>query len=425
MIYILISTIYSIFAWVKPKYALFCLLVFIPSYQIRFELLAIPMTFLEVMILILFIVCLIKKIIQVKKVYFILDKWAYLMLAWLLISLISIFVAPDLRAGAGIWKAYFLEPILLVIIFLALIKNKQDFNFALLSLVFSGFYISIYALFQKITGTGVLSTEAWGASQVLRVTGPFPHPNFLGLWLGPIIALSFGLIVFNFFQLKRLYSLFGVIFLIFSFLALIFARSEGAIIGALAGIIFIGLMHRQSRKIVVSVLLVGVLLFVVVAPINNYIISKVFFNDLSGQLRINIWQGAISLLKTSPVIGVGLSGYQTLIPDFQARYYHPDTNELISVETHPYPHNLFLSLWSEIGLLGWLLFIFIIIMFWHNAWQCIKKQEIYALSVMGAMLVVLVHGLVDTPYFKNDLAVLFWFLIALVIFLKQSLNTEH
>ena len=210
-----------------------------------------------------------------------------------------------------------------------------------------------------------------------------------------------------------------------AFLALIFARSEGAIIGALAGIIFIGLMHRQSRKIVVSVLLVGVLLFVVVAPINNYIISKVFFNDLSGQLRINIWQGAISLLKTSPVIGVGLSGYQTLIPDFQARYYHPDTNELISVETHPYPHNLFLSLWSEIGLLGWLLFIFIIIMFWHNAWQCIKKQEIYALSVMGAMLVVLVHGLVDTPYFKNDLAVLFWFLIALVIFLKQSLNTEH
>jgi len=37
------------------------------------------------------------------------------------------------------------------------------------------------------------------------------------------------------------------------------------------------------------------------------------------------------------------------------------------------------------------------------------------LGLGGAMVVLLVHGLVDTPYFKNDLSVLFWLIIGLGI----------
>lgn len=41
----------------------------------------------------------------------------------------------------------------------------------------------------------------------------------------------------------------------------------------------------------------------------------------------------------------------------------------------------------------------------------------YGLLVMGllsAMVVIVVHGLVDVPYFKNDLAVMFWALVAMI-----------
>ena len=30
------------------------------------------------------------------------------------------------------------------------------------------------------------------------------------------------------------------------------------------------------------------------------------------------------------------------------------------------------------------------------------------------MVVIIVHGLVDVPYFKNDLAVMFWALVAMI-----------
>ena len=35
------------------------------------------------------------------------------------------------------------------------------------------------------------------------------------------------------------------------------------------------------------------------------------------------------------------------------------------------------------------------------------------------MTVLLIHGLVDVPYFKNDLAVLFWIIIGLIIINKK------
>jgi hypothetical protein len=37
-----------------------------------------------------------------------------------------------------------------------------------------------------------------------------------------------------------------------------------------------------------------------------------------------------------------------------------------------------------------------------------EKKEPLALMAMGIMMVILIHGLFDTTYFKNDLAVIFW-----------------
>jgi O-antigen ligase len=69
------------------------------------------------------------------------------------------------------------------------------------------------------------------------------------------------------------------------------------------------------------------------------------------------------------------------------------------------PHNLYLNLWLETGLLGligtlWFLGLYLRRMRRHPA------GSIYAAAVVS----ILVHGLVDTPLFKNDLA-----LIAVVI----------
>ena len=42
---------------------------------------------------------------------------------------------------------------------------------------------------------------------------------------------------------------------------------------------------------------------------------------------------------------------------------------------------------------------------------------------MGVMVGVLVYGLVEAPFFKNDLAVLWWVIIGLMMVLKNK--TAH
>ena len=362
MIYFLViySLFFVILTWFKPKWALFLLLAVLPSYQIRFQILSLPLTLLELMILILSIVYVLRNIREVFKIWERIGIWKWLILFWLILASIAVFIAPDLRTAAGIWKAYFIEPILLLIVFLGLIKTKNDLDLALGALIFSGFYISIYAIGQKFLGGGVWSTEVWGQPKIWRATGLFPHPNFLGLYLGPIILLGLGQIIANF-RKNKWFIVYTLSFIILLPLAIIMARSEGAMLGVLAGLVFWGLIYKNralqnlvplsARHALVRkwTIISLVILFLVVAGwsgTRNYVLEKGTLSDLSGQLRVNIWSGAVSLIKDNPVLGVGLNGYQKLVPDYQKRFYHPETKELISVETHPYPHNLFLAFWK-------------------------------------------------------------------------------
>jgi len=424
MLFILLIP-FAFLVWFRPKYALWLTLILIPIYQIKGIIYNIPVTLLELMILSLFLIYGLKNIKRIKELIQNLKDWQLPILIWLIIATLAMFISPDLRAGAGVWRAYFIEPILLLIVFCDLIKNKKDLKQILSIFIFSALIISIYALYQKFIGQGVWSTEVWGQLQVLRITSFFPHPNFLGLYLGPLILLGLGYI-FSYFKNKNIIIGCALLFFIITFLSLIYARSEATILAILVGLFFLGLIVKSSQKYTLVFLLILLLLIFSFPVSRNYFVQKVGLQDLSGQLRFNIWQGAVELIKEKPVLGAGLDGYERLAPDYQKRFYDPHTGELISVETHPYPHNLYLALWLELGLLGLIVFAWILIKFFKQGFkQLDKKDVIISVSIMAAMMVIIVHGLADTPYFKNDLAILFWLIIGLNIVNKNILNLEQ
>ena len=90
-----------------------------------------------------------------------------------------------------------------------------------------------------------------------------------------------------------------------------------------------------------------------------------------------------------------------------------------------YPHNIFLNFWTELGLAGMVLFAWIIGRFVYLGLKLLKQesdQKGIILGLICAMVVIFVHGLVDVPYFKNDLAVVFWVLLAMLGALEISLK---
>jgi len=406
-------------ALVNTRLAAFILIILLPSYLLRFNIGFLPTTFLEVMIVILALVWFIKKIkdknlvISWQKIKDLLGRQNLIIISLFIISAtVAVFISSDTRAALGIWKAYFIEPIILLFIFLD-IFSKRDIPKIIFSLALSAFLVSTLAIIQKFTGWFVPYTF-WGKDNVFRVTSFYGYPNAIGLFLGPIIPL----LVFYVAHLTREFkkNIFLIIFLlltiIFSFLAIFWANSTGAIMGLLLGIIITGFFYKKT--IFVSILLFLIFSSVIYFNILPQSISDtLLLKDWSGQVRIKMWTETFEMLKHNFIFSPGLSNYQNAVAPYHIWSF---------VEIFQYPHNLILNFWSEIGLLGLFSFLALVIIFFKKIIFTLRQNQnrFLLFGLIWSMFVILIHGLVDVPYFKNDLAVLFWLIFGIIFLLDKK-----
>ncbi len=194
-----------------------------------------------------------------------------------------------------------------------------------------------------------------------------------------------------------------------SILAIIFSKTEAAWVGVAAGLFVLCVAQKRTR---IPALIGGAAFLVILLGFSRFrepILQKLTLQDWSGHVHRTQWVETTAMLRDHTIFGAGLSGYPTVF-----RPYHQATY----IEIFQYPHNIVLNFWSELGLLGLLAFIWIMIVFF----QQIRRSLTYRLPVTGdrllshglaaGMLTLAIHGLVDVPYFKNDLAVQFWIFAA-------------
>lgn len=435
----------------KLEWALFLVLALLPSYLLRFNIGPVPSTFLELMILTVFITWFIrnKPWLRIKK-----SAWQkrskkypyYLEISAILIAAWMGLAVAQFNFGAlGIFKAYFLEPIMLYLVIINYGKGSE--RKFIWPLTIAALLVSFFAIYQQITGSFIIN-PFWAALETRRVTSIFPYPNALGLYLAPI----FFLIIALFFSYPRRSNLIvaskKILLIIAAFaslLAIFFARSEGALIGIIGAAFIVALLAtKKSRKLAIAIFILVFIALISYPPAWNYTKKKATLMDLSGQIRRQQWSETMSMLNDGHLItGAGLNNYQITVAPFHQDgifvknddpewHRHVVWNEEYRkkmwqpVEIYLYPHNIFLNFWSEIGLLGALLFTSLIIRYFYDAIKLLtvldKKKRCLLLGLIGAMSALVIHGLVDVPYFKNDLAILFWLLIALlgIVKLKQK-----
>jgi O-antigen ligase len=118
-----------------------------------------------------------------------------------------------------------------------------------------------------------------------------------------------------------------------------------------------------------------------------------------------LYKGSVELLKQHPFAGTGLAGFGAAFESVRPAEY---TEKLI------YPHNIFLNFWTETGVLG-LLVIFWIMAIIARLSFARDSDPVWRDAFTAAFLAILAHGLIDVPYFKNDLAVLTWMMLALLV----------
>lgn len=405
--------------------ALFLLVACLPLYLLRFNIGPLPTTVLEIMVWVIFVLWLFCHPERAKRVggsHFTktaLVHWPISLGIMLLLvaGTIAMFIAPDLRAAAGLWKAYIIEPIALFVVFITTFR-KEDVPKIIFALSLTALATSVFAIYQKFTGFGI-PNPYWAAEETRRVTSIWGFPNAVGLFLAPMIPLFFWLSfranpdvsgrveeshATRFLHAAGLAGLgrndllkicYYLLVTALSLLAIVFAQSTGALVGIVAALALLGVLYKKTRIATIALTTLGAILILTVPRLSS-IKQELLLQDYSGRIRRDMWAESVELLSEHPILGTGLASYKEVIHRYRIDKW---------IEIFEYPHNIILNFWIELGALGVLAFV--LIFYW------LFKTAHGAPALLAAFITILIHGLVDVPYFKNDLAAQFWLLAAL------------
>lgn len=374
----------------------------------------VPYTFLEVLVL----TCVISTGIvflygkyPVKSLQTDLDLFIGL---FLVSAVIAVFTSYDLIGGLGILKAYFFEPILFYYCLIFVVKQK-DYQFLIWGLIGGGIWLCLLGLIQKFFGLLVFAPIEYEQN---RITAVFNSANSLALFLGPLAILVFS----RFFgtQQKNLSKyLYLVVFGLFLFV-IYHTRSRGGLVsltGGLAVFTFavLTIKSRFLRKFwlaLPAIVLVCLTTFFVLLY-QNYDFFPIEYGQpyTAGdtlQIRYFIWGGTVNMLKDHFVFGAGLNGFKTLY----SNQYRPIQYQ----EQFQYPHNILLTFWAEMGIFGLFSFLLLVVSLYGVLIRSFIKshQPILGAALLGVLSYLMLHGMVDVPYFKNDLSLEFWTVAALI-----------
>ncbi|HEX3100081.1 MAG TPA: O-antigen ligase family protein [Patescibacteria group bacterium] len=317
-----------------------------------------------------------------------------------LASLISLFAFGVDAEKLAQWVVLYAQP--LVIFFLIQYFNYDgSWNkyFRIAAYVVLG-AAGALALVQYFT-LATLPPVWWGnANEPKRAIAFFAHANAFGLFMTPLLAWLIPDVVQNLRTKNFLWPLLWGI----GAAGMFFSLSRGAWLGLLAAVVVYALV-TANKKFILACGVAGLVLVGVVAAVPNlrYRVLLPFHGEKSTVARFSLWDTAGKMLHDSPVLGKGVNGFSD-----NWNKYNTDTG----LDHYNFPHNIFLNFWVDLGLLGLVSMVLILLL---SAWRGFTRRNT-SLAAFGLLLFIVamvVHGLIDIPYLKNDLALVFWIVLAL------------
>lgn len=399
-----------LFSYFRRVYGAAFLLAVLPVYQMRAEVFGIPVTVLEISLLLFVLFVGGTFIVRKEK-----PRWGeaqLLVVLFLATATAGVLISPNTQEALGIWKAYFLEPIAFFLVLVNIIRHSRDIRLLYLGLGIGVVVIGLVSFWQAID---LLPAALPYAEEVPpRLSSVFSFPNAVALLTVPVTLLFMPFFLSHLAARRASVFIYGGVF--FGLFALLLSVSEAGFLGFFAGVIALLLLERRWRFLLAMLIIVAAVVLGV-PSVRHEVSALATFSDTSTDVRLRVWEGSVRLLVHNPITGAGLAGF----PDAYDRY-----RDAAHVELLLYPHSFVLNFWSELGLAGLLTVLALLVQFFRRVGRRMSGHlEPYRMGILAAMVGLLVHGFFDVPYFKNDLALLFWTLLALAVILETFHHNEQ
>ncbi len=134
-------------------------------------------------------------------------------------------------------------------------------------------------------------------------------------------------------------------------------------------------------------------------------------SQMNASGRRAYWQEAIHMIRDYPVFGVGINAYSLVAPRYKITW-------------GGYPHNCYLQMLVEIGIVGFLPFLWILFRIFrvgiiHESRVQDPSLVLILVGAMSGFLGFLVHSSVDTNFYSVQLGSLMWLMMGLITVIRE------
>ena len=367
-----------------------------------------------------------------EKKFLIFKNEIIIFLLFLFIYLIfNTFISVDYKSGLARNLGFLRFILLFIFINYLFHMNSYKDNFlhvwtAVILLLIFDIFIEFY-LGKNIFGWGAIEINGELKSDGSRVSSFFKDEPIAGSFLAGFILLIFGHLLKNFH--KKLFI--PIIFLVISILALLATGERSNTIKIFLGIIifffFIDFIKFKTKLFTLFTISVLFFLFINKSDylklryfgqfLNNFSSKEKTSNFLGESQYFKLYRSGLAVFKNYPIFGVGNKNYRIETcksKDDQIKYRYECT-------THP--HQIYLEMLSENGLIGTLVIIGIIFFLMSKILRQISLSRNYIqVGSLVYSLVIFTPLLPSGSFFGDFNSTLFWINFSIMFGCSKETN---
>ena len=134
--------------------------------------------------------------------------------------------------------------------------------------------------------------------------------------------------------------------------------------------------------------------------------------DSSNAFRVNVWQSVLNMIKAKPILGIGPGNkaFNLVYPLYQRSGYS-------ALGTYSVP----LEITVETGIIGVICYSWLIFTIFRQAWIALNRLRsdrnasgLWIIAAIATIVGMMVHGLVDTVWYRPQVQLLWWLAIAII-----------
>ena len=306
-------------------------------------------------------------------------------------------------------------------------KNKFLIKYIFLSLLICFIILIFDGFIQYIYGKNIIGFEKQG----IRLSSFFGDELILGSYLSRILPILIGTFFLTNYSNKNLNIYLFTILVFLTFILIYLTGERAAFFLTIMSITYLIVMVNKYTKNIIVIFLISLIILALI-NLNIPSIKERMIDYTKDQLGLSnspvnstyIYKGhfliAKDLFKENPFLGVGPKNY----------IQHCNNNEKFQVPPYvctSHPHNTYIQLLAETGILGTLMIFLLFIIFSyfsakHIYIKLFKKKNLFSfqeICILSSILITIWPLVTSGSFFNNYLNIIYFYPIGIFLWLRK------